>query len=159
MKAICDALQSFLKSRDLSRQAHLVRLWENWDMVMGPDIAPLAYPMGHRKTILQVGAEDNMAQQDLMFMTPEILERANGFMDEPYFERVEVHLVMGRKPLDQLRPVLRNPYRPPLPPRPAHLGTLHDMDPESPVARCYAKYVRLFDAAATVLPKDDNISA
>jgi hypothetical protein len=33
------------------------------------------------------------------------------------------------------------------------------MDPESPVARCYAKYVRLFDTATPVLPKDDNISA
>ena len=29
-----------------------VRLWQNWEMVMGPDIAPLAWPLGahpHRR--------------------------------------------------------------------------------------------------------------
>ena len=38
-----------------------VRLWQNWEMVMGPDIAPLAWPLGARNDILIVGGEDNLA--------------------------------------------------------------------------------------------------
>lgn len=53
-----------------------VRLWQNWEMVMGPDIAPLAWPLGARNDILIVGGEDNLALQELSFMTPEILERS-----------------------------------------------------------------------------------
>lgn len=72
-----------------------VRLWQNWEMVMGPDIAPLAWPLGARNDILIVGGEDNLALQELSFMTPEILERVNAFMDAPVFDRVELRLVMG----------------------------------------------------------------
>lgn len=70
-----------------------VRLWQNWEMVMGPDIAPLAWPLGARNDILIVGGEDNLALQELSFMTPEILERVNAFMDAPVFDRVELRLV------------------------------------------------------------------
>ena len=45
-----------------------VRLWQNWEMVMGPDIAPLAWPLGARNDILIVGGEDNLALQELSFM-------------------------------------------------------------------------------------------
>lgn len=72
-----------------------VRLWQNWEMVMGPDIAPLAWPLGARNGILIVGGEDNLALQELSFMTPEILERVNAFMDAPVFDKVELRLVMG----------------------------------------------------------------
>ena len=71
-----------------------VRLWQNWEMVMGPDIAPLAWPLGARNDILIVGGEDNLALQE--------------------------------------------------PPRPRQLGAhLEEMNPDSPVARCYAAYLRM----------------
>ncbi|MGJ3521883.1 DUF721 domain-containing protein [Nitratidesulfovibrio sp. D1] len=148
MKAIGEALRGFLERRGAPERMRLVRLWENWDMVMGVDIAVLAYPLGHRKRILLVGAEDNMAMQDLTFLTPEILERVNAFMDDvsdgPYFERVEVHLLQRRTPLDEVR-VTRGAPPPRVPPRPDNLGgLLGAFDPESPVARAYASYVRMF---------------
>lgn len=146
MKPIGDALKGFLNARGAKNQFQLARLWENWEMVMGPDLTPLAFPLGHRKGILMVGAEDNMAAQDLTFMTPEILERVNAFMDGPFFSRVEVHLLMGRTPLDTTRLVIPPSSRVPLPPRPEGLGGLLDkLDPTSTVGRCYAKYVKLFD--------------
>ncbi|WP_341806122.1 DUF721 domain-containing protein [Nitratidesulfovibrio liaohensis] len=148
MKTIGEALRGFLERRGAPERMRLVRLWENWDMVMGTDIAVLAYPLGHRKRILLVGAEDNMAMQDLTFLTPEILERVNAFMDDvsdgPYFERVEVHLLQRRTPLDEVR-VERSAPPPRVPPRPDNLGgLLGAFDPESPVGRAYASYVRMF---------------
>lgn len=148
MKPIADALRGFLDRRGAPERLRLVRLWENWDMVMGVDIALLAYPLGHRKRILLVGAEDNMAMQDLTYLAPEILERVNAFMDGvnegPYFERVELHLLQRRTPLDRVR--LEHGTPPPrVPPRPERLGgLLGTLDPDSPVGRAYASYVRMF---------------
>ena len=121
-----------------------VRLWQNWEMVMGPDIAPLAWPLGARNDILIVGGEDNLALQELSFMTPEILERVNAFMDAPVFDRVELRLVMGDRPLDQMPDIQPSTRVRPAPPRPRQLGAhLEEMNPDSPVARCYAAYLRM----------------
>ena len=121
-----------------------VRLWQNWAMVMGPDIAPLAWPLGARNDILIVGGEDNLALQELSFMTPEILERVNAFMDAPVFDRVELRLVMGDRPLDQMPDIQPSTRVRPAPPRPRQLGAhLEEMNPDSPVARCYAAYLRM----------------
>ena len=121
-----------------------VRLWQNWEMVMGPDIAPLAWPLGARNGILIVGGEDNLALQELSFMTPEILERVNAFMDAPVFDKVELRLVMGDRPLDQAPDIQPSTRVRPAPPRPRHLGAhREEMNPDSPVARCYAAYLRM----------------
>ena len=122
MKPIADALKEYLNARGAKNQFQLARLWENWEMVMGPDLAALAFPLGQRKGILLVGAEDNMAAQDLSYMSPEILERVNAFMDGPFFNRVEVHLLFGRTPLDTTRVVVPPSSRVPLPPGPRGLA-------------------------------------
>ena len=119
-------------------------LASNWEMVMGPDIAPLAWPLGARNDILIVGGEDNLALQELSFMTPEILERVNAFMDAPVFDRVELRLVMGDRPLDQMPDIQPSTRVRPAPPRPRQLGAhLEEMNADSPVARCYAAYLRM----------------
>ena len=109
---------------------------------MGPDIAALAHPLGHRKDILLVGGEDSCAMQELSYAVPEILERVNAFMDEDYFHKVELHLLLGKESLRRvdITPV---PVIPP-PPRPPRLGALK-LPPDSPVAACYAAYVRCFE--------------
>lgn len=146
MKDISQAIQEFLNAHGGHRQRILTRLWEHWNMVMGEDIAPLAFPLGHRKTILLVGAEDTMAAQELTYMAPEILERVHAFMDDTYFTRVEIHLFMGRVPLDMRKLHIAPPSRAPLPPRPENLGNLcATLDPTSNVGRCYHKYVRMYD--------------
>ena len=75
-----------------------VRLWQNWEMVMGPDIAPLAWPLGARND----------------------------------------------RPLDQMPDIQPSTRVRPAPPRPRQLGAhLEEMNPDSPVARCYAAYLRM----------------
>ena len=122
-------------------QLRLMHLWENWSMVMGADLAALAWPLGHKGSILLVGGEDPMAMQELQFQTAEILERVNAFMEEDFFSAVKVSSCMGKRPLDV-----------PLPPEPLYLPQedcprpsgrlLGTMRPDSPVARAYARFAR-----------------
>ncbi len=101
MLPVHDRLEAVLAALGISDQAlRLVPLWQNWDMVMGPDIAPLAWPLGARRDVLLVAGEDNLALQELTLLTAEILERVNAFMAEPMFSRVDVQLLLGRRPLN-----------------------------------------------------------
>lgn len=127
------------------RREHLEQLWKNWGMVMGQEISLLARPLGHREGILLVGGEDNPVLQELSYYAPEMLDRANAFMGEEFFHKVELYLLEGRVPLDEklirARPVPRE-----VPRRPEHLGTLTDsLDPHSPVGRCYRAYLHMFE--------------
>lgn len=128
------------------RREHLEQLWKNWGMVMGEEIAALARPLGHREGRLLVGGEDNLVLQELSYYAPEILERANAFMDEEFFGKIELYLLEGRTPLDErvcrVLPVPRHELV-----RPDHLGTLLGrLDPASPVGRCYQAYLRMFES-------------
>jgi hypothetical protein len=148
-RAVCslkDALAAFLQARGGEEHSRLTRLWEHWEMVMGAEQAALAVPLGHRKDVLLVAAEDSMAAQDIAMQAEDILERVNAFMNERYFSRIQVELVMGRKNLSHALSPLRP--RPPdyRVPKPEKLGALSGAfaDPESPVARCYEAYLRYF---------------
>ena len=129
-------------------RARLQQLWLNWEMVMGPDLAPLARPMGHHHDLLLIGAEDAMLAQELHLMAGEMLERVNAFMEQPFFSAIKVSLLMGKAGLDKAatrktasadKPVPR--LRAPEPPC-ADGVYLEAMDPASPVARAYARFIR-----------------
>jgi len=123
-------------------QTLLGQLWQNWDIVMGPDIAPVAHPLGHRNGILLIGGDDSCAMQELSYAVPEILERANAFMDEEFFHKVELHLLMGKDSLQRVD-ITQAPELP-APPRPPRLGKAQ-LPPDSPIAQAYAAYVRMFE--------------
>ncbi len=144
LRNIREALSAFLDKRDNGEHLHLTRLWAHWDMVMGKHLAALGSPLGHRKDTLLIAVEDSMAAQDLVMQAQEILERANAFMDGPFFSRIQVELSMGRS--DLARPVaMRSPPPAPRLPRPEKLGSLLGvLDPASPVGRGYEAYVRYF---------------
>lgn len=120
----------------------LVQLWRHWEMVLGPELAPLARPLGHHGESLLIGAEDAMLMQELHLQSGEILERVNAFMEGAFFSCVKVSLCFQRTELDGIS-------APPVPPavpveRPRLTGdALNGMRPDSPVARCYARYVAL----------------
>lgn len=129
-------------------RARLRQLWLNWGMVMGPDLAPLARPLGHHRDVLLIGAEDAMLAQELHLMAGEMLERVNAFMEQSFFSSIKVSLLMGKSGLDNAAtrktanadkpaPRLRAPE-----PLCADGIFLEAMDPTSPVARAYARFVR-----------------
>ena len=131
--------------RLLHRYPHKVRLtslWRHWSMVMGPELAPLAWPLGERKGVLLVGGEDAMAMQELVMMRDEMLERANAFMDERIFTEVHVSLSLGKRPLDGLTPPPTRERVPKILPK-LDGSALRWADPDSPAARCYAAFLNL----------------
>ncbi|MDR3357289.1 MAG: DUF721 domain-containing protein [Desulfovibrio sp.] len=76
--------------------ARLIQLWKNWSMVMGPELTPMALPLGARRDLLLVGAPDSMALQEIHLLGAEILERANAFMECPFFTAVNASLCFGK---------------------------------------------------------------
>jgi hypothetical protein len=76
--------------------ARLIQLWKNWSMVMGPELTPLALPLGARRNLLLVGAPDSIALQELHLLSTEILERVNAFMECPFFSAVNIRLCFGK---------------------------------------------------------------
>jgi hypothetical protein len=147
MHSLAEAALAALERLGGAEQGRLTRLWRNWRMVMGPDLADLAIPLGTRKRVLLVGGEDAMALQELSFHIPDMLERANAFMDAERFDKIELRLTPGLETRARLTGAdVPSGFRPaPLPPRPADLGGLTDLlPPDSPIGRCYAAYLRLF---------------
>lgn len=126
----------------------LSHLWQNWSMVMGPDLAALARPLGHHKDVLLIGAEDAMLAQELHLMSGELLERVNAFMEEPFFGGVKVSLLMGKpgldvtanKPLPDEDMGWRAPRATVPDPIQAQGAFLKSMNPDSPVARAYSRF-------------------
>lgn len=150
-EAIQNALARLAGSEE---HQQLRQLWQHWAMVMGDDLCEMALPLGHRKSILLVGAEDHLALQELSFYTAEILDRVNAFMDAPFFEKVELHLLLGRESLKtaSVLPVTQSPLGAPAPmQRPPGLdgsfAATPGLDPESPVVKCYEAYLRLHNLA------------
>jgi hypothetical protein len=126
-----------------SRQVRLHRLWQNWNMVMGGELADRAYPLGHRDKTLLVGAADQFLLQELVYFIPEILERVNAFMGEKRFSRAELHPLAGRTPLNFIRG--REILPAPPPPCPPRLGGLTGkFDPSLPESHSYEACVRFF---------------
>ena len=65
-------------------RARLQQLWLNWGMVMGPDLAPLARPMGHHRDVLLIGAEDAMLAQELHLMAAEMRRGSMPLWNSPF---------------------------------------------------------------------------
>ena len=146
-----ELIEKFLAAHPKGAASDLVELWRHWSMVMGPGLTELARPLGARDDALLIGAEDNLCLQELSFLTPEILERANAFLESTQFRTVQISLMQGRASLEGAPGVAAppRPENPPPPhkpvskPAPGPLGNL-DLNPESALGRAYWKYVERF---------------
>jgi hypothetical protein len=149
MKDISLALDEFLSRRDAGTHFRLTRLWRGWPEAVGPDIAELAKPLGHRRTTLIIGVEDSMVMQEMNLYAPALIEQANEYLGMKFFDKVQLELIGKQVPLD------KDPEESPgasrlEPDRPVNLGgLLEDLEDESPVAKCYRSYVKYFAARRT----------
>lgn len=126
-------------------RAKLASLWRDWDSILGPDLASLALPLGAKDDVLLIGAEDAMGIQELHFLADDILERINASLGWDAFQAVRPMLAREGKNCP-----MTEKFSPPAPaerPNPKASVTtrlsgryLKDMDPASPIARCYARF-------------------
>ncbi len=142
-----DLVRAFLDRSQRGRDLTLNELWRHWNTVLGPGLADLALPVGHRDAVLLVAAEDHLIMQELSFLGPEILERVNAFLEEDRFQEVRLSLLGKQRPLNA--PAGQGSRRAvPLllfKPDPERLGALWErMDPNTPLGRCYRAYVQRF---------------
>lgn len=157
-------------------RAGLQHLWDNWEAVLGAELAELVRPLGHhagRKeagagipdgegegAVLLLGAEDAMLLQELHFRGEEILARVNGFLGHVYFSEVRVQLPLGRNaPVRTRRREKMTQRNDAEPARQGPSGIfLAAMDSASPVARCYARFAgHKEDRIGTGKAKEGNI--
>lgn len=128
-----------------SDRMRLVGLWRCWPEVLGPAIAELARPLGARGRTLVLGADDPLVMQELSYMGPEILARANGWLGEDHFDKVAFELLSGRFPLDAVKVPAPARQSAPAPRGPERLGGLaHLLASDDAVGRSYRAYVRRF---------------
>ncbi|MCM0754994.1 DUF721 domain-containing protein [Desulfovibrio aminophilus] len=145
-KRIGAAVGRLLGRMDQKGGLRLVRLWRAWDELLGPEMAGIMRPLGHRGRTLLVSTGDPVVAQEASFLAPLVLERINEFFNEEVFDKVHFELLSGRIPLGEQR--AERPTPPPArPKRPENLGNLARLLREdTPVARCYRAYLRLFAA-------------
>ncbi|MEF2145541.1 MAG: DUF721 domain-containing protein [Desulfovibrionaceae bacterium] len=139
-----EAMKSVLDRLDGKGSLKLVRLWRNWDKVIGAETSRMARPLGRRGSTLLLWCADSAAAQELTYFAPQIIQKVNDFLGEEFFDKVRFELLNGRVPLDGHRQASA-PGSKPEPKRPENLGeVLGEMDPDSPVGRCYRAYIGLF---------------
>lgn len=143
---LSEAIDRFVADKEAAHRRAFVETCRRWERIVGPETAELVRPLGHRRRELLLGATDPVAMQEMVFAAPEILSLVNAALGQEAFDKVRFDLLGSQISLDVLRGVPPR-FSTPLPTRPEGLGRLlGTFDPESPVGRCYAKYVAYFEA-------------
>lgn len=142
-RSTAEAVSALFQQLGGQDQGRLTALWKNWDSIMDDTVRSLGYPLGHKDSALLIGADDNMAVQELSLLSADILERANAFMGQPFFTRVRVTLTQGRPDLTRPRAPAQPPQQEPERHFPRLGRLLGKLDPDSPVTRCYEAFADL----------------
>lgn len=146
LRPLSESLGRFLSEKEASARRGFVEVCRRWTEIVGPETAELVRPLGHRRRDLFLGADDPVVMQEMVFAAPEILSLVNAALGQEAFDKVRFDLLGDRVPLDVLRATPPR-FSTPAAKRPEHLGGLMgQLDPNSPVGRCYAKYVAYFEA-------------
>lgn len=143
---LSELLEGFASGQETRARHHFVEVCRRWEDIVGPETAALVRPLGQRRRELLLGTDDPVAMQEMVFAAPEIVSLVNGALGQDVFDKVRFDLIGDRVSLDALRAEAPRFHTPPVL-RPANLGgLLGQLDTDSPVARCYAKYVAYFEA-------------
>jgi len=90
------------QSPSLEEGFFLVKLWRNWDSVLG-DLSTYLYPINRKGDVLLLGAKDPLILQEGHFLAEEILTKVNAFLGKPFFKQVKFTLVESDQGLHKVK--------------------------------------------------------
>jgi hypothetical protein len=150
LRRLSESVERFMAAQEAAVRRNFIEVCRRWPEIVGPETAELLRPLGHKRRDLYLGADDPVALQEMLFAAPEILSLVNAALGHEAFDKVRFDLLGGRVPLDALRTVPPR-FSTPAQTRPDGLGgLLGKLDPNSPVGRCYARYVAYFESGPQV---------
>ncbi len=152
MKSVGESLGNWLSRFDPDGSRYLFNvICKNWKDIVGEETAGLVKPLGRKNTTIILGAHDSIVIQEISFLSDQILELINSFCGSVFFDKVRVELLKGRTPLDSelvKKPEIRTQVK-----KPMELGGLKKiLREDSPVARCYARYIDVLGEKQADLP-------
>jgi hypothetical protein len=80
VRSVSDALGTVLGTPEAALELAIARLWRHWPEILGPEIAAMIRPLGHRQNTMLLGATNSMVMQEFSFFAQDILEKANAFL-------------------------------------------------------------------------------
>ncbi|MCR5813794.1 MAG: DUF721 domain-containing protein [Desulfovibrio sp.] len=124
-------------------QGILHNLWKNWPAIKKKLQIEFGEPLGHQKKTLIMGCEDSIEVQELRMHEQDILKVVNEFLGSRVFSKLRVELMLGKAPVTQAQTLREQSVWQDEPPEHQAKGTyLKNMDPNSAIARCYARYLK-----------------
>ena len=124
-------------------QGVLHELWQNWSFIKQKAKIPFGEPLGHKKMTLIMGCDDSIEMQELRMHEQAILKAVNDFLGSTVFKKLRVDLKLDKPSVTQAQSLREQTLKHDQQPDHQAMGTyLKDMDPNSAIARCYAKYLK-----------------
>lgn len=103
MKNISEAIQDFFTKNNYKQEMDIVRVWLNWDKIVGPELAGLAKPLGKQKQSLIIGVENSLIMQEIRFYSQQLLDFIYDFLQWQPFDKIKFELLYGKTSLDQIQ--------------------------------------------------------
>ncbi|MFP4391341.1 MAG: DUF721 domain-containing protein [Desulfohalobiaceae bacterium] len=162
MKTAAQALQSFFSSRFSGIDSlSLARLWLCWPQVLGPELAELARPLGHRERALILGVEDSVVMQELSYYQQDILDKVENFLGWRPFDKVKLELLNNRASLDKVGLELDCKEKVSTAELLQEQKAELDLDPTTAVGSCYQAYKRMLSELGLLRssPKNQDLNS
>ncbi len=81
-QSLAETLRGILRRLDAEQHLHVYRLWVEWELVVGPQIARRARPLEFRNGVLLLVAASATWRQELEFLKPELLQRIRSHLED-----------------------------------------------------------------------------
>lgn len=79
----------------LSAQFLRWQVWQNWEQIVGPQIAERTCPVGYQRGVLYVWVQDSASMQHMIFIAKNIADKVNEYLEKKWV--FQVRFTLDRK--------------------------------------------------------------
>jgi len=157
MKKASEIIPDIIDKKGGREKFALIRLWKNWEKVLGKDLAQLARPIGTKGKTVIIGVEDSILMQELTFYSPDILKKINQFLGNELFDKITYKLLEDKAPLDSIVLEKKEKQGKNKIKIPDIVGYLREsISPKSPVYKAYIKYLECIEKIKNLKEESHN---